>query len=295
MVAFPAWKGEPLEGKSVLVLAEQGLGDQVMFASCLPDLLMLKPGRVVVEVVDRIAPTIARSFPMCEVVPTKQDSTLTWVKDIGEIDFFIPMGDLPQFFRRDILSFSSHEGYLSASPPRVQHWRKTLAALGNRPKIGVSWRGGTEQTRSILRTMSVDQVSTLARAIDADWICLQYGPVEQDLKLADANGMPLHHWPGAISDLDEFAALIAALDVVVTVCNTTVHYAGALGRPVWVMAPRVPEWRYGLRFQSLPWYPSSKMFRQRSDGDWDDVLRRVSQDLAARFGETSRFASIAAS
>jgi Flp pilus assembly protein TadD len=285
MVAFPMWKGEALKGKSVLILAEQGLGDQVMFASCLPDVLALDPSRVVVEVVDRIAPTIARSFPACEVVATKQDSTLNWVKEVGEIDYFIPMGDLPQYFRRDVAAFPQHTGYLRASPARVDHWRQTLAALGPRPKIGVSWRGGTEQTRSVLRTMSAHQVGGLAGAAQADWICVQYGSVESDLGLAAGNGMALHYWPEAISDLDEFAALISALDLVITVCNTTVHYAGALGRPVWVMAPRVPEWRYGLQFRALPWYPSSVMYRQSSDGDWEDVLRRVSHDLTLRFAK----------
>lgn len=287
MVAFPVWKGEPLEGKSVLILAEQGLGDQVMFASCLPDVLALSPRRVVVEVVDRIAPTIVRSFPTCEVVATKQDSILSWVKDVGEIDYFIPLGDLPQRFRRNVDAFPRHSGYLSASPTRIEHWRQALTALGDRPKIGVSWRGGTEQTRSVLRTMRADQLAVIANAIEADWICLQYGPVENDLSLAAGAGMPMHYWPEAISDLDEFAALTRALDLVVTVCNTTVHYAGALGRPVWVMAPRVPEWRYGLRFQTMPWYPSSNMYRQSADGDWEDVLRRVSQDLADRFGRNS--------
>jgi Flp pilus assembly protein TadD len=287
MVAFPIWRGQPLDGKSVLILAEQGLGDQVMFASCLPDVLALNPRRVVVEVVDRIAPTVARSFPACEVLATKQDSILAWVKDVGEIDYFIPMGDLPQRFRREVEAFPRHRGYLSASPTRVGHWRQALAALGDRPKIGVSWRGGTEQTRSVLRTMSADQVAGLAKAAEADWICLQYGPVEKDLGLAAASGMPLHYWPEAISDLDDFAALISALDLVVSVCNTTVHYAGALGRPVWVMAPRVPEWRYGLRFKTLPWYPSSVMYRQSADGDWDDVLGRVSHDLAALFDKNS--------
>lgn len=283
MVAFPLWKGEPLDGKSILVLAEQGLGDQVMFASCLPDLLALNPRRVVVEVVDRIAPTIARSFPGCEVVATKQDSTLEWVRDIGEIDCFIPMGDLPQRFRRELGAFPQHRGYLSASPTRVEHWRQTLAKFGSRPKIGVSWRGGTEQTRSVLRTMGADHLAGIAQAADADWICLQYGQVEEDLRLAADHGMSMHYWAEAIRDLDEFAALIGALDLIVTVCNTTVHYAGALGRPVWVMAPRIPEWRYGLRFESLPWYPSSVMYRQATDGDWNDVLRRVGQDLAARY------------
>lgn len=284
MVAFPQWKGEPLEGKSILVLAEQGLGDQVMFASCLPDLLALGPSRVVVEVVKRVAPTIARSFPQCEIVPTKQDAGLEWVRDIGEMDYFVPIGDLPRQFRRARADFPDRRSYLVADPGRVAHWRDKLAALGPRPKIGVSWKGGTERTRTVLRTMGPALVAELQGAADAEWVCLQYGDVTQGLEEAAAAGMKLHYWKEAIDNLDEFAALVSALDLVVTVCNTTVHYAGAVGKDVWVMSPKVPEWRYGLRFESMPWYPSSRMFRQRVDGDWDGVLADVGRELSSRFG-----------
>lgn len=285
MVAFPQWKGEPLERKRILVLAEQGLGDQVMFASCLPDLLALRPERVVVEAVNRVAPTLARSFPTCEVISTKQDAGLEWVRDLGPMDYFIPIGDLPRQFRRAAADFPNHCGYLVPDLRRVDHWRGVLATLGPRPKIGVSWRGGTEKTRTVLRTMTASQVACLASVVDADWVCLQYGDVQEDLTLARESGMSLHYWKEGIEDLDEFAALIATLDLVVTVCNTTVHYAGAVGKQVWVMAPRIPEWRYGLRFGSMPWYPVSRMYRQPTDGDWAGVLRTVQQALATKFGE----------
>mgnify|MGYP002784661354 CR=1 FL=1 len=283
MVPFPLWRGEPLEGKTLLVLAEQGLGDQVMFASCLPDVVALRPARTVVEVVDRVAPTIARSFPECEVVATKQDAAFDWVRKLGHVDYFVPMGDLPQRFRRSHADFPRHTGYLRAAPERVAHWRTQLAALGGRPKIGVSWRGGTELTRQGLRTLDVTMLRPLADRCDADWVCLQYGEVKDDLAKAAEAGMPMHHWPESIRDLDEFAALITALDLVVTVCNTTVHYAGAVGREVWVLTPKVPEWRYGLHSTVLPWYPSSRLYRQADAGDWQHALARIGQDLSERF------------
>jgi tetratricopeptide (TPR) repeat protein len=282
MAPFPLWRGEPLEGKRILVLAEQGLGDQVMFASCLPDLLALQPAHCVVEAVDRVAPTLARSFPGVEVVATRQDNAFDWMKTIGHIDCFVMMGDLPGHFRRRHADFPRHDGYMKAAPDRVQHWRSRLAALGPRPKIGVSWRGGTEMTRQVMRTMDVTCLHGLAPAGAADWISLQYGKVDDDLRKARDAGLELHDWPEAIKDLDEFAALISALDLVITVCNTTVHYAGALGQPVWVMAPKVPEWRYGLYSESLPWYPSSRMYRQIEAGDWSGLLDRVRQDLSHR-------------
>jgi tetratricopeptide (TPR) repeat protein len=282
-LALPEWKGEPLEGKRIVVLSEQGLGDLVMFASCLPDLLGLKPARVVVEAVDRLAPTLARSFPQCEVVASKQDAAMAWLRDVGELDCYVAIADLPRRFRRKAADFPSRAGYLVADPQRVDHWRQVLSGLGRRPIIGVSWRGGTQTTRSVLRTMKVTDLLSVFGAIDANWVCLQYGDVHADVQEARSVGVDLHHWPEAIEDLDEFAALISALSLVITVCNTTVHYAGALAKPVWVMAPRIPEWRYGLHFRALPWYPTSVMYRQTSDRDWGDVLGTIRRDLVTHF------------
>ncbi len=283
-LALPQWKGETIEGKRVVVLCEQGLGDQVMFASCLPDLLALKPARVVVEAVNRVAPTLARSFPGCEVVASKQDAAMEWLRDRGDFDYYVAIGDLPRVFRRDAACFPRHAGYLTAAPERVAHWRRVLESTSHGPYVGISWRGGTEVTRKVLRTMNAAELARAVAGADVHPVCLQYGDVSDDLQAVEQAGISISYWPEAIKDLDEFAALISALDMVVTVCNTTVHYAGALATPVWVMAPRVPEWRYGLRFESLPWYPSSRMYRQTEDRNWRDVLARVESDLVTRFG-----------
>lgn len=282
MLPFPEWRGEPLKDRSVLVLAEQGLGDQIMFASCLPDLLKLRPGRVVVEAMDRVAPTLARSFPACEIVATQQDVEFDWLHALGSFDFHVHMGDLPRVFRRERAHFPEHRGYLRPDRGRVAHWKDTLDAAGRpgKPRIGISWRGGTEMTRQGLRTMDVAMLAPLMKGADASWVALQYGDIAAELKKSADAGAPLLHWPEAIRDLDEFSALVSALDLVVTVCNTTVHYAGAVGKPVWVMAPKVPEWRYGLRFDVMPWYPSSRMFRQLEHGDWERLLDKVRGELA---------------
>jgi tetratricopeptide (TPR) repeat protein len=281
MLPFPLWDGQSLEGRTILVSAEQGLGDQVMFASCLPDLLRLKPARVIVEAIDRVAPTLARSFPSCEVVATRQDSQLDWVKSLGHVDTFVMMGDLPRFFRNRREDFPAHAGYLVPDAQRVAHWRSQFDALdgGRRPRIGISWRGGTEATRRVVRTMDIADFKTIHEALDATWVCLQYGEVAKDLERADELGMALEYWPESIKDLDDFAACISALDLVITVCNTTVHYSGAVGRPVWVLAPKIPEWRYGLHSTSMPWYPSSRLFRQTDAGDWGALVHRVAAGL----------------
>lgn len=278
---FPVWRGEDLAGKSVIVVAEQGLGDQVMFASCIPDLLALRPRRTVLEVFDRIAPTLARSFPEVEVVATRQGSDLEWVRQYPDTDFAIQLGDLPGHFRRRLEAFPDHGGYLRADPARVAHWRARLEQAGPGPYIGVTWRGGTELTRSPLRSMQARQLAPLARYTTGRFVCLQYATIDAELQQAANAGLPLLHWPESIADLDEFAALVSAIDLVITVCNTTVHYAGALAQPTWVLAPRCPEWRYGIAGEAMPWYPSVRVMRQRSEGDWAGLVALACQELSA--------------
>ena len=280
MLPFPVWHGGPLAGQRMIVLAEQGLGDQLMFASCLRDLLALGPAHVVVEANQRVAKTLARSFPDCEVLATSQGNGLDWVRQHPDTDCFVHLGDLPGHFRRTLADFPMHPGYLRADPARVAHWRAKLEAAGPGPYIGISWKGGTEMTRSPVRSMTPEHFLPLARNRTATWVCLQYGEVAADVQRAATAGLLLCHWPEAIKDLDEFAALICALDLVITVCNTTVHCAGGLGRPVWVLSPRVPEWRYGLLTERMPWYPSSWMLRQSVDQNWQGPIEAACQKLS---------------
>ena len=278
VLPFKKWRGQDISGKCIVVLAEQGLGDQVMLASCLPDLLASGPARVVVEVIGRVAPTLARSFPQCEIVHTKQDKKMEWAKTVGDVDYFVPLGDLPQYFRTSLDAFPG-KAYLKADPERVAFWRQKLEATGPRPWIGVSWRGGLQATRRVLRSMSPAELAPMTAAVNATWISLQYGSVDEDLKTAAAANVKLKHWNEAIADLDEFAALIEALDAVVTVCNTTVHYAGALGKRVLVLAPHIPEWRYGLNSTHMPWYPDARVFRQPQHNDWPGVVSEATERL----------------
>ena len=277
MFPFAPWRGEPLEGKSLLIGADQGLGDQIMFASCLRDVLALRPGRVVVEASKKIAETLRRSFPELEIIGTAQDTSLDWLVGMGHFDYACLIGDLPRHFRHRREDFPLHAGYLKVDPAKRARWQDELLRVdgGRRPRIGFSWKGGTERTRTTLRTMDIRAFDVLQDRIDATWVCLQYGEVQEAVDAAVAAGRPVVYWPQSIADLDEFAALIDGLDLVITVCNTTVHYAGALAKPVWVLAPKIPEWRYGLEFRSMPWYPSSVIFRQAVGGEWQPVLEEV--------------------
>lgn len=272
----PRWRGQPLEGKTLLVLGEQGLGDQIMFASCLADVLRMG-ATVILTCERRLVPLFARSFPTVRV----HDEARTRNEDVRDADYEILSGSLPVAFRGHALAFPRHSGYLAPDPARVAHWRERLRAMDGRPKLALSWRGGTAHTRTRLRSLSMDDVARLVRAVDATFVSLQYGDVAADLAdLRDVHGIALPHFPEVIPDYDETAALVSALDGVVSVCTSLVHLSGALGKRCAVLVPSVPEWRYGIAGDDMPWYPSVRLFRQERDQPWATVVERLAAEYA---------------
>jgi len=185
-----------------------------------------------------------------------------------------------------LTDFPQHTGYLKADPERVTKWRKKLAELGPGMKVGISWRGGTHNTRSPLRSIALERWDAIFSIPGVCFVNLQYtGEAESEINaLAEMRGNRVAYWPEAIADYEETAALVSALDLTLSVCTAVVHLAGALGRPVWVMAPYSPEWRYGRSGDTMPWYPTARILRQERFGEWDTVLEAV----AARLHKLSR-------
>jgi len=275
LVPFAPWKGEPLEGKTVVISAEQGLGDQIMFASCLQE-VTAGAAKVVLECDHRLAVLFQRSFPQVKVIGSRQEMVPTWLREAAPADFHIPAGSMPGFARRTLADFPHHEGYLLADPDKVKRWKEWLQSLGPGLKVGLSWRGGTRSTRRRLRSLALDDLLPLLRVPGCRFVCLQYGDVAGDLeRLRADHGIDVAYRKEAIADYDETAALCAALDLTVSVCTSVIHLNGALGRPVWVMVPAVAEWRYGRRGERMPWYPSVKLLRQAEGADWAEVIEKV--------------------
>jgi hypothetical protein len=265
-----------------LLAAEQGLGDEMMFASCVPDVLALGI-RCVIECHPKLAPVFRRSFPQATIHAGTQLDDPAWLHAHPEVAAYVPLGSLPQRFRRTRTDFPDHRGYLRADPAKVAAWRARLDALGPGRKIGISWRGGTAKTRRKLRSPAPEELAGVLRLPDTRWVSLQYDATPEEVAaLAATTGTAVHHWPDAIDEYDETAALLCALDLTVSVCTAVIHLGGALGRPVWVMAPYSPEWRYGLYWDRMPWYPSVRVLRQAAPGAWDGLLQRVKNELAAQ-------------
>jgi tetratricopeptide (TPR) repeat protein len=277
--SLPWWRGEPRAGRTLLVRAEQGLGDQIMFASCLPDLLA-QEGGCIVECDRRLEGLFRRSFAQATVCAAAPGAGDPWRTAASQPDLQVNLGSLPGLLARDAGSFPRH-AYLRADPVRVSAWRERLARLGGGPKVGVSWRGGTWNTRQLARSLPLAALAPVLKTAPAAFVSLQYGDCAAEIaQLHRDEGAALQHWPEAIADYEETAALLASLDLVISVQTAVVHLAGALGRPVWVMVPAPAEWRYMRSADVMPWYASVRLFRQHAPGDWQPVIERLLADLA---------------
>ena len=277
--SYPQWDGSNLRSGALLVYAEQGLGDDILFASCIPDVLS-RAKHCVVECDPRLVELFRRSFPSPTIVGSKHDACPAWQAGGPEISAQIAAGSLPGIFRNEWSDFPGHTGYLVADPVKVGKWRTRLSQLGAGMKIGIAWTGGGIKTRRRLRSLRLLDLLPVLGVPGVQFVSLQYMESAAEIReVRAAHGMQVHHWQEAIDDYDETAALVCALDLVVSVCTAVVHLTGALGRPVCIMAPRSPEWRYLHAGDRLPWYPSARLFRQQHGQDWGPVIAGVRAEL----------------
>ena len=277
---FAEWNGERLAGKTILVYPEQGLGDELMYSSCITE-LAAQARHVALECDPKLDALFTRSFPGCTVIARRRTFVNDWVEHIEpRPDYQMPMASLPGFFRKTREAFPEHSGFLKADPEKVSRWQARLAALGPGAKIGLSWQGGVGHTGKTRRSLSLEELLPVLRRPQAHFISLQYTDVKDEVEsLERKSGIRVHHWQEAIDDYDETAALVCALDRVLTVCTAIVHLTGSLGRPALVMVPFGSDWRYGASGERMAWYPSVRLVRQERIGDWRSVLEKASASL----------------
>ena len=217
----------------------------------------------------RLEALFRRSFPRAAVHGGGKTDPSDWLEACGPVDFQVPIGSLPRRFRGDRTAFPGVYPYLRADAGRVEYWHTRLRANGTGPAIGISWRGGTAASRSKVRSVPPELVGRMLPR-NVAWVSLQHGPGDGPPSLPG-----LRTFPGVTGDLDELAALLGALDLVVSVANTNVHLAGALGRPVWLALGYAPDWRWLRDGADSPWYPTMRIFRQTEMGDWNDVFADI--------------------
>ena len=270
----PIWDGARLEGKTLLILADQGLGDTIQFvryASLVKELAMT----VVVECQKPLLPILAR----CCVDHLVEQGTA-----LPPFDVYAPLIDLPSIFRTTLDNIPAAIPYLFAAPPLVEQWRRKLSDLAGF-KIGIHWQGNPAYRGDCYRSIGLSNFLALAQIPNVCLISLQKGAGSE--QLAEVSDLfPIIDLAGELDEasgpLMDTAAIMMNLDLVVTSDTAIAHLAGALGVPVWVALPLAPDWRWLLDRDDSPWYPTMRLFRQRKLGDWAGVFDDIRKALRER-------------
>ncbi len=277
------WDGSP--GKTVVIYGEQGIGDEIMFASIIPD--MIKDcKKVILDAHERLISIFRRSFPQVDVYGTRKHSELEWVRNY-DIDAQVAIGSLGKFYRKKDEDFPGDK-YLIADDKLKSKIMDKLSALSNKKNIGISWKGGTRSSSKDVRCMPLEEFAPLMRAFpEYNFISLQYQkhtPEEVDAfneKHLD-EGLYIYHWQNIIDDYDLTAALLIQLDIIVSVPQSVVHLAGALGVKTYQLCPYRGLWQMGVYGCEMPWYKSVKNIWQPSDDAWKEcvikVIERIGKD-----------------
>ncbi|MCH8328470.1 MAG: hypothetical protein IID15_08130 [Candidatus Marinimicrobia bacterium] len=233
----------------------------------------------IIECKGRLLGLFERSFPQATVVAKPIDPSSSLLE---AVDVQSPVGSLPGHLRNSWNDFPRRPGYMTVDASRQSSWKERFDSLGPGPVIGISWRGGTKPKFRRLRSISLDQWQPLLSVPGVNFVNLQYGDCAEALDaVRQTLGVRIHDWADAdpLGDLDLWAAQVAALDLVISVDNSTVHMAGALGMPVWTLLPTAANWRWMHDREDSPWYPSMRLFRQTRTGIWTDTIERVAQAL----------------
>jgi hypothetical protein len=264
----PLWLGNwDIAGKTLLLHGEQGLGDTIMFARYVP--LVAERGAKVVLAVQR---------PLTAVMATLKGASV--VRGRGEpvppFDGFCPLPTLPLAFRTSIETIPAEVPYLSAPADRLAKWQPVLQAL-SRPRIGLMWAGAMSPIYR--RSIPLRLLMPLFELRQFHFVALQKEVPDEDTPLLESTGMAAFLGDRQ-ADLADTAAMIALLDLVITIDTSIAHLAAAMGKPTWVLLPFSTDWRWMLDREDSPWYPSLRLYRQPAPGDWNSVIARVAAGLA---------------
>lgn len=277
----PRWQGEPLEGRRILLHAEQGLGDSIQF--CRYATLVAERGG---DIILQVREPVQRLMASLAVVHTGQAVIAQLGIEPPAFDLECPLMSLPAVFGTTVETVPWPGAYLGAEPELVFDKRMQFPSIHpdkqsakKQLRVGFAWAGNPSYKADRRRSTELATLLPLLRTSGVTWISLQKGPAAE--QLADLPG-DIFVWDGSSgeSDLAETAALIATLDLVITTDTCIAHLAGAMAKPVWIMLPHLGDWRWMQKIETTPWYPTARLFRQSTPGDWAGVLRRVIGELS---------------
>jgi len=273
------WNGSVEGVGKLLVWGEQGIGDEVQFSGLIRNIL-LRGLHVVVECDHRLVPLLQRSFPGVIVVE-RTDPPASLLKD-PSITHQIPMASIPRVLGLSLNSIPFQNPFMVPDEKHRDRFRSKYKGNEDITLVGISWRSGNRQ-EGPKRSIGLEYWGPILKVAAAQFVSLQYGECSRGLQAAyNRFGVEVlqDERINPLSDLESFAAQLAAMDLVISVDNSTVHFAGALGVEVWTMLPTTPDWRWGLEADRTRWYPTMRLFRQEERGKWEPVISRVAGELA---------------
>lgn len=274
---FPAkslWLGSvPLQGKTIFVYAEQGFGDTLQFCRYIP-LLAGQGAKVILEVQPPLK-TLLQTLAGVDRLTSNGEP-------LPEFDYHCPLLSLPLAFATTLANLPSHTPYLQAAPEKQEAWKQRLD-VERKKRVGLAWAGSRGFTNDANRSIPLASCLPMLSP-DVQWIGLQHDLRDDDAQLLAKNPQLINVAP-EFADFSEAAAVIAELDLVIAVDTAIAHLAGAMNKPVWLLLPFNPDWRWMLERSDSPWYPSARLFRQERSNDWTGIVKEVSTALKAVFPE----------
>lgn len=266
----PLWLGEyPLAGKTILLHAEQGLGDTIQFVRYAPTLA--KAGA---KVMLEVQPELKTLLSTVEGV----QACLARGEALPAFDVQCPLGSLPLALKTDVGSIPAPIPYLKADADRIERWRSRIDALPGK-RVAIAWAGHARHVNDRNRSLALAQLAPLFTHEGISFVSIQRDLRDGDAALL-ARQINVTHLGDALTDMADTAAVSSLVDLTLAVDTSVAHLAGALGRPVWIMVPFVPDWRWGFAQETSPWYPQARLFRQPATGDWASVIAAVGDALA---------------
>ena len=266
--AQPQWQGEDISGKTILLYPEQGLGTMMQLARYVP-LVHARGAKVVLEAPPELARLMRASFGTPAEIVAPEAA-------LPPFDLHCPLMSLPLAFGTTLDSLPQNGPYLSAPPDLIAKWQARLAASGAGLRVGLSWAGNPKQGNDHNRSLALHVLGKLGGVPNVQFYGLQKGAAAEQ---AIPPGLDMVQLGDALEDFADTAALMMNLDLIISVDTAVSHLAGALGRKSWTMLTHCADWRYLLNRSDSPWYPAMRLYRQRTLGDWDDVVTQVRADL----------------
>lgn len=285
------WKGQDLNGKTLVLHGEQGIGDELLFLQFVPEIFKQYPdANIILDVHPRLHTAIQRSMAeLCpeitDIFPTRKSKTTPEWNQTIPVDYKDGIGSLPRWYHT---ARRKNSGWLKPNPELVQFYKERLlklqeeTGLEGKPIVGIAWTGGRKKTRVDLRSIPLEQMVPILEE-DALFVSLEYweGAERDTGRILKKEGLYVHHWPDVVQNMDyeHSMALAAACDLVICVNTSIVHVRGSMDLPCWTLTPHGHAWRYGKKDSINPFYNSVSQYHQDDGDSWDIAIKKVAKDL----------------